>query len=61
MKKQISAVLAVIALAVVAACSSTPTANDAATPAEWKANDAPAQASQDTTTGRGPNLFGSGN
>ncbi len=59
-KKQISAVLAVLALAVMAACGSTPTANDAA-PADWQANDVPAEAPQDTTTGRGPNLFGSGN
>jgi ABC-type glycerol-3-phosphate transport system substrate-binding protein len=60
-KKQIAAVLALIALAAVAACSSTPTANDAATPADWQANDVPSEAPQDTTTGRGPNLFGSGN
>ena len=58
MKKQISAVLAVAALAALAACGSTPTASDAAvSPGEWQA-DIVVEAD---TTGRVPNLFGSGN
>jgi hypothetical protein len=58
-KKQISAVIAAAAaLAVLAACSATPTASNAAEPGEWHAdNTTPA----DTTNGRVPNLFGSGN
>jgi hypothetical protein len=57
-KKQISAVLAAATLAVLAACSATPTSGSAAEPGEWHAdNTAPA----DTTTGRVPNMMGSGN
>ena len=56
MKKQISAAIAIAALATLAACGSTPTEGTAATPGSWQANSAPAD-----TTGRVPNLFGSGN
>ena len=54
MKKQITAALSLAVLAVLAACGAAPTAGDAAPAAEW-------QASQQDTTGRVPNLFGSGN
>lgn len=60
MKKQITAVFALVALSVLAACGTTPTANDAAAPADWQANDVPTEAPQDTT-GRVPNMMGSGN
>lgn len=56
MKKQISAALAIAALVTLAACGSTPTASEAAVSGEWQANTAQAD-----TTGRVPNLFGSGN
>lgn len=56
MKKQIYAAIAVAALATLAACGSAPTASEAAAPGEWRADSAPAD-----TTGRVPNLFGSGN
>jgi predicted small lipoprotein YifL len=59
-KKQISAVFVAAALAVLAACGSAPTASDAAAPAGWQANDVPSEAPQDTT-GRVPNMMGSGN
>ncbi|HST60709.1 MAG TPA: hypothetical protein VLK84_18560 [Longimicrobium sp.] len=61
MKKQISALFAAAALAVLAACGSTPTTSDAAASAEWQANEAPSAAPQDTATGRIPNMMGSGN
>jgi hypothetical protein len=59
MKKQIFAVLG--AVTVLAACASTPTANDANASAGWQANDVPSEAPQDTTTSRIPNMMGSGN
>jgi ABC-type glycerol-3-phosphate transport system substrate-binding protein len=55
-KKQISAAAAIVALAALAACGSTPTASTAATAGEWHADSAPAD-----TTGRVPNMMGSGN
>lgn len=55
--KQITAVLAVSALAFLAACGAAPTSSDAAPPSDWQANTAEA----DTSTSRVPNLFGSGN
>ncbi len=56
MKKQISAAAAIVALAALAACGSTPTGSSAAAPGEWQANTAPAD-----TAGRVPNMMGSGN
>jgi predicted small lipoprotein YifL len=55
-KKQISAAIVIAALATLAACGSSPTDSTAATPGTWQADSAPAD-----TTGRVPNLFGSGN
>ena len=55
-KKQISAALALAALIALAACGSAPTASETASPGAWQANSAPAD-----TTGRVPNMMGSGN
>jgi predicted small lipoprotein YifL len=56
MKKQIATLAAIAALVTLAACGSTPTDSNAAAPGEWQANSTPPD-----TTGRVPNLFGSGN
>lgn len=56
MKKQISVAIAILALATLAACGSTPTDSSAAAPGAWQADSAPAD-----TTGRVPNMMGSGN
>ena len=56
MKKQITAALALVALAALAACGSAPTASEIASPGTWQADGAPAD-----TTGRVPNMMGSGN
>lgn len=65
MKKQLSAVLAVAALVVLAACGSTPTGSDAAAPSRLQTDElvqpSDAPTPQDTTAQRVPNLFGSGN
>jgi uncharacterized lipoprotein len=61
-KKQIPAVLAAAALAVLAACGTAPTASETAPPSDWQANETtPTSTPADTTNGRVPNLFGSGN
>lgn len=56
MKKQISAAVAIAALAALAACGSAPTESTAAPDGAWHADSAPAD-----TTGRVPNMMGSGN
>jgi hypothetical protein len=56
MNRKAITVLAAASLAAFAACGATPTASTTP-PGEWQANAAPA----DTSTGRVPNLFGSGN
>lgn len=62
MKKQISAILALAALAVLAACSTTPTASETAPPSDWQANETTTTSTPaDTTSGRIPNMMGSGN
>jgi outer membrane biogenesis lipoprotein LolB len=61
-KKQIPAVLAAVALAVLAACSTTPTASETAAPSDWQANETTTTSTPaDTTNGRIPNMMGSGN
>jgi predicted small lipoprotein YifL len=62
-KKQISAVLAAAALAILAACGTTPTAGETAPPADWQANTATTTSTTaaDTSNGRVPNMMGSGN
>lgn len=57
MKKQLSALFAAAALAVLAACGSSPTTPSTAAPAGALADEAP----QDTTSQRVPNMMGSGN
>jgi hypothetical protein len=55
--QKLTGVLAAAALAALAACADTPTGSSAVPPGDWQANTAQA----DTSTGRVPNLFGSGN
>ncbi|HST60710.1 MAG TPA: hypothetical protein VLK84_18565 [Longimicrobium sp.] len=57
MIKQISALLALTALASLTACGTTPTTSETAAPGDVRASSAPA----DSSTSRVPNLFGSGN
>lgn len=68
MKKQLSTVFAVAALAVLGACSSSPTGTSTAAPSRVQADemvvptDLPQTQPQDTTTTqRVPNMMGSGN
>lgn len=66
MKKQLATVFALAALAILGACSASPTGSSAAAPSRIQADEmvAPSEAPpapQDTMTQRVPNMMGSGN
>lgn len=67
MKKLLATAFSLAALAVLGACSASPTGESAAAPSRVHANEmvapteAPQAQPQDTTTQRVPNMMGSGN